>query len=448
MDILIIGFALFAMFFGAGNLIFPPMLGYTYGESWLTAGIGFTIVGVGLTLLAVISMAKSKGNIFSFTSIAPKGLSSAVILIIALCIGPLGAIPRTAATSSEMIISNGFNISPVVFSLIFFAISLFLALSENSVVDFIGKFLTPILLIVLFIMIVVGIVNPIGEMKTADPGFVEIFSNSMLEGYNTMDALAALAFTPIIVSSLVKKGYKNEILKKTIQASLVAVIGLGSVYISLAYLGASASSGLKDLSRVELLNYITGSLLGSKGRYVLVIAIVLACFTTAIGLISSISEIFVKYSNNKLSYRFNAWLISLTSLVLSVLGVDGIVEFSGPFLQFVYPIAILMIIFNLIGRDKLDKIIVRNSFLVVSIVSIMDGAVSFIALIQKFLNFESEFLNVIGEALGKVLSIVSFNNLDFPWVLPFILCLFVSYIMVKAKDKKTCKILQSEKSKY
>src|SRR5699024_10683606 len=111
---------------------------------------------------------------------------------------------------------------------------------------------TPILLIVLFKMIVVGIINPIGEMKAVDQEFVEIFSNSMLEGYNTMDALAALAFTPIIVSSLVKKGYKDQILKKTIQASLVAVIGLGSVYISLSYLGATASSGLKDLSRVEL----------------------------------------------------------------------------------------------------------------------------------------------------------------------------------------------------
>ena len=121
MDILVIGFALFAMFFGAGNLIFPPMLGYTYGNKWLIAAIGFTIVGVGLTLLAVVSMAKRQGNIFTFTSLAGNKLSKAIILIIALCIGPLGAIPRTAATSFEMVQSAGFNINIFVFTLIFLA---------------------------------------------------------------------------------------------------------------------------------------------------------------------------------------------------------------------------------------------------------------------------------------------------------------------------------------
>ncbi|MSS77033.1 branched-chain amino acid transport system II carrier protein [Anaerococcus sp. WCA-380-WT-2B] len=437
MDIIVIGFALFAMFFGAGNLIFPPMLGYTYGNNWLYAGIGFTIVGVGLTLIAVISVAKSHGNIFSFTSLAGNKLSKVIIFIIALCIGPLGAIPRTAATSSEMLTSSGFNISPLVFSIIFFFISLCLALGESSVVDFIGKFLTPLLLISLFIMIIVGVINPIGEMKDVNMHTGKILSNSMLEGYNTMDALAALAFTPIIVKSIVKKGYKNEILKKTIEASFVAVIGLALVYMSLAYLGASVSKSVDGLSRVELLNFISKEILGSKGRYILLIALILACFTTATGLISSISEIFVKYSNNRLSYKFNACLITLTSLVLSVLGVDSIVEFTGPFLQFAYPLAILLVIFNLYGKNKLDKILVRNSFITVSIVSFIDAIISFISVIEKLLNINFELFDAIQEALSNILKIISINNKDFPWVYPFIIVFILTLIYVNKFNSKT-----------
>ncbi|MDU6791939.1 MAG: branched-chain amino acid transport system II carrier protein, partial [Anaerococcus sp.] len=267
MDILVIGFALFAMFFGAGNLIFPPMLGYTYGDKWLLASIAFTIVGVGLTLLAVVSMAKRQGNIFTFTSLAGNKLSKAIILIIALCIGPLGAIPRTAATSFEMVQSAGFNINIFVFTLIFFGLSLFLALAKNSVVDLIGKFLTPLLLISLLIMIIVGVSSPIGQIKEINLNVGKIFSDSMLEGYNTMDALAALAFTPIIVESVINKGYKNELLKKTIQASLIAVLGLAFVYISLTFLGASVSTSINTDSRVTLLNYIAEKVLGNKGKF-------------------------------------------------------------------------------------------------------------------------------------------------------------------------------------
>ena len=351
MDILVIGFALFAMFFGAGNLIFPPMLGYIYGDKWFLASIAFTIVGVGLTLIAVISMAKRKGNIFTFTSLAGEKLSKTIILIIALCIGPLGAIPRTAATSFEMVESAGFNINILIFTLIFFGFSLFLSLAKNSVVDLIGKFLTPLLLISLFIMIIVGIINPIGETKEINLGLNRIFSDSMLEGYNTMDALAALAFTPIIVESIVKKGHKKQLLKKTIQASLIAVIGLAFVYISLTFLGSSVSKSIDTESRVQLLNFISEEILGNEGKFVLLIAIIMACFTTSVGLISSISNIFVEFSKNKFNYKITAFTIAAVSLLLSILGVESIVKLTGPFLQFVYPLAILLVLFNLIGKD-------------------------------------------------------------------------------------------------
>lgn len=436
MDIIVIGFALFAMFFGAGNLIFPPMLGYIYGDKWLLASIAFTIVGVGLTLIAVISMAKRKGNIFTFTSLAGDKLSKAIILIIALCIGPLGAIPRTAATSFEMVESAGFNINILVFTLIFFALSLFLSLSKNSVVDLIGKFLTPLLLISLLIMIIVGMLNPIGDTKNVDMALKTIFSNSMLEGYNTMDTLAALAFTPIIVESIIKKGYKNDLLKKTIEASLIAVIGLAFVYISLTFLGSSASKSIDTDSRVSLLNFISSSILGNKGKFVLLLAIIMACFTTSIGLISSISNIFVEFSKNKLKYKSVAWVIAIVSLLLSVLGVESIVRLTGPFLQFVYPLAILLVMFNLIGKNSIDKLVIRNSFIVVTIVSLMDALISLIDILIDMFKIDFSFLSKIEMLLKNIISIISLNIVDFPWIFPFIVTIIITIIYLKIVKNK------------
>lgn len=436
MDIIVIGFALFAMFFGAGNLIFPPMLGYIYGDKWLLASIAFTIVGVGLTLIAVISMAKRKGNIFTFTSLAGDKLSKTIILIIALCIGPLGAIPRTAATSFEMVESAGFNINVLVFTLIFFALSLFLSLSKNSVVDLIGKFLTPLLLISLLIMIIVGMLNPIGDTKNVDMALKTIFSNSMLEGYNTMDTLAALAFTPIIVESIIKKGYKNDLLKKIIEASLIAVIGLAFVYISLTFLGSSASKSIDTDSRVSLLNFISSSILGNKGKFVLLLAIIMACFTTSIGLISSISNIFVEFSKNKLKYKPVAWVIAIVSLLLSVLGVESIVRLTGPFLQFVYPLAILLVMFNLIGKNSIDKLVIRNSFIVVTIVSLMDALISLIDILIDMFKIDFSFLSKIEMLLKNIISIISLNIVDFPWIFPFIVTIIITIIYLKIVKNK------------
>lgn len=436
MDILVIGFALFAMFFGAGNLIFPPMLGFTYGDKWLIASIGFTIVGVGLTLLAVVSMAKKQGNIFTFTSLAGNKLSKAIILIIALCIGPLGAIPRTAATSFEMVQSAGFNINIFIFTLIFFGLSLFLALAKNSVVDMIGKFLTPLLLISLLIMIIVGVSGQVGQIKEIDLNVGKIFSDSMLEGYNTMDALAALAFTPIIVESVVKKGYKNQLLKKTIQASLIAVLGLAFVYISLTFLGASVSTSIDTDSRVTLLNYIAEKILGDKGKFVLIIAIIMACFTTSIGLISSISNIFAEFTKNKVSYKFFAIIIALVSLLLSALGVESIIRLTGPFLQFVYPLAVILVIFNLFGKDKINKLVIRNSFVVVTVVSFIDAFVSLMEILSDMFNVNISILNSLESILKGFVKIISLNIVDFPWVVPVLVTIILTSLYLKLNKNK------------
>ena len=149
MDIFIIGFALFAMFFGAGNLIFPPILGHDYGSLWLLSGVSFSFMAVGLTTVALISVAKKYGDMFRFTSLAGDKLSKIIIIVVLSCIGPINAMPRTSATTMEIFQAIGFNINPLLFSFVFFSFVAFFAFRENSVVDLIGKFMTPILILCL-----------------------------------------------------------------------------------------------------------------------------------------------------------------------------------------------------------------------------------------------------------------------------------------------------------
>ena len=180
MDIIIVGFALFSLFFGAGNLIFPPFLGKIYGSTWLVASFGFILTGAGLACISVISMAKRKGNVKEFTNLAGNKLGSLTIILIAMTLGPLGGIPRTGATSAEVMIEAGLPIPYIFFIIAFFAVTLILILTDSKIIDIIGKYLTPVLLIVLAVMIIAGIINPIGEINTINITQGEVFNKSLI----------------------------------------------------------------------------------------------------------------------------------------------------------------------------------------------------------------------------------------------------------------------------
>lgn len=424
MDILFIGFALFSLFFGAGNLIFPPFLGRTYGSNWLIASIGFILTGVGLASVAVYSMAKKNGNIKEFTKIGGEKLGNLILLIIAVVIGPLGAIPRTGATSGEVMMASGMNISYNLFIIIFFSLTLVFILTDNKVIDVIGKYLTPLLLIVLFFMIISGILNPIGkpEMSSLTKPFT--FTKSIIEGYNTMDALAAIVFAPIIIKSLVEKGYGNDLKKKSIQVILIAAAGLILVYLSLTYLGATSTEYHPEInSRVELLIVIANTIMGSFGKYVLAAIIVLACFTTSVGLTSSISDMFTKIFNDKISYNITAIIITMSSIVLSMVGVDGIINFTLPLLTFVYPLVLLMIIFNLLNYD-FNKNLRKIIFTVTGIISFLQTFIMYVSMLDQNLGIRME----------NNLAWLPLYDYGFPWLLPFII-LFIIGIFKREKSQ-------------
>lgn len=412
-DAIVIGFALFSMFFGAGNLIFPGFLGNTLGSSFFTGMIGFVITGVGLPLLAIVACSKGDG---SFESIASKIGPKFVIIfttLLFMAIGPLLAVPRTAATTFEMSINPFFpGIPAIVVIAVYFIINLIFVLKRSSIIDTIGKFLTPALLILLIVVIVKGVFMPIGEITSTNAQ--NVFSSSLIEGYQTMDAIAALLFAAIITTSLKDKGYeKKDMPSMILKSSLVATIGLAFVYGGLMYIGAQTTTiASSDLGKTGLLLFIAKHILGSAGPIVIGVAMGLACLSTSIGLITAGADFFEKVSKGKLTYKFNAIVISLVSFLVALLGVDKIIAFSSPILNLLYPVSITIIVTTLLSKWLTNVKAIRlgvYTSLVFSLLLLIPG------------------LN---------LSFLPLSKVGFGWVVPTILGIIIGYIIFKDKSVK------------
>ena len=405
-DVVILGFALFAMFFGAGNLIFPPFLGVISGANWLTGFGGFILSDVGLALLAIIAAAKCNGQVDKILSRSGKKLGLILGSAIMICLGPLLAIPRTSATTFEMGISPLFDgFSPILFSIIFFAMTFILTIKPSKVVDIIGQFLTPALLIALGVLIVKGIVSPLGEMSLTAMS-ENLFAEGIKQGYQTMDALGAVALSAVIISSLANKGYKNENqkVKLTLKAGIVAAIGLILVYGGLTYLGATVSTIYgQDVSQTSLIVEITASLLGNPGKIILAIIVMLACLTTAIGLTSATAQFFEKITNGKLKYELIVTVVCIFSAIVSNFGVSTIIKFSGPILDIIYPAMVVLVIMTLFG----NKIKNNNAF---------KGA-TYTALLVSIITV----LNSMGLINIPFINKLPLSSLGFNWILPVLI---------------------------
>lgn len=362
-DSIVVGFALFAMFFGAGNVVFPPYIGMHAGEQWANGFLFYFIADIGLALVAMFAILHAGGadNITGrIGHVASKVLMCAVIL----CIGPMVAIPRTAATTLEMSVTPFFSgISPVVFSIIFFAVILLLSIKQSAVIDIVGKILTPALLIGLLVLIVKGFVSPIGDIVDTGVSASEVTVNGIKSGYQTMDVLAAMAFGIIILSSADEKGYtdsKSAAKMIGIAAALSGVL-LMIVYFGLTYLGATASTVFPtDISRANLVIGIVELLLGKAGLIIFAIVIALACITTAVALVSSAASFFAKLANDKISYSVFVVVICVSSAVISNLGLDMIIAIATPVLDIVYPPMLVLILLSWFG-DKLHKSVYVSS---------------------------------------------------------------------------------------
>lgn len=355
-QVIMVGFTLFAMFFGAGNLIFPPALGFSSGEYFWTAIIAFVLTGVGLPLIGVIVGSISKdGYKESLKNINP---AFAVIFMVAsyITIGPFFAIPRTATTAYEMSIvpflSENTGMWLLIFSLVYFIVVLLLSLKPGTLVNSIGQVLTPLLLIGIVLLIAVAgytyFNNPINPAVETFEGS-SAFTTGFTEGYLTMDAIAAIAFSVLVLNSIRQLGVTNrkDLLIGTIKSALLAAVLLAAIYISLGWLANRVDLGGAAVDDQNLgtflLTFMSDEVFGIFGPILLGLIVLFACITTGTGLIVSVSEYFNSILP-KVPYKVWVVLFVLISFGLANQGLNQVIATSVPILSIIYPVAMTTVL--------------------------------------------------------------------------------------------------------
>ena len=414
-DMFVIGFALFSMFFGAGNVIFPPYLGLSCGRQWFLGFACYYLADIGLALAALFAVLRS-GSPEHMTRRIGKVPSTLLMSAIILCIGPMLAIPRTAATTYEMSLAplvSGF--SPVLFSALFFLLILFLCVRESAVVDIVGKILTPALLIGLLVLIIKGVLDPIGPVP--DRVLVDNVPFTGIEaGYQTMDVLATMVFGIIVLKSARSKGHDGKSMFRVVAgAGVVAGAALLVVYLGLTYLGVTMSRFF-DLSvlRTFLVVAIVRNLMGYAGIVLFSVVVALACVTTAVALVSSAAGYFSTLSGGRLRYSWLAAAICLFSAVVSCIGLDQIVSIASPVLSIVYPPTLVLIFLSFFDGHIRSDWVFRMAALGALLTSLLATAADF------------------GASL-PFLARLPLAEFGFGWVLPAVVCGFIGALIERKK---------------
>ena len=379
-----LGLMLFSFFFGAGNLIFPPVLGQMAGENIGWGMLGFCLSGVGFPLLGVLAVAMKKSDNPDAIAMPMHPLyARAVTILCALAIGPLFAIPRTAAVSFDTGISallpaafDGFGLP--LYSVFFFILTYFFSINPSKIIGSIGNFLSPMLLICLGVLVVCVLVNPTGSLQMPNPEFTTTpFFRGFQEGYNTMDLLAAILFGSITIKAIEAQGITDKavLTKLCSYAGLIAAFFLAIIYVALAYTGALSINVFGIIPNgATLLSKICTYYMGFGGQIVLALIIFFACLTTSIGLTTAISGYFAELSHNRIQYERLVLFISVFSLFVANFGLENIIKFSIPVICMLYPIIIALVILNIghvIIQD--DSLTFRLCLTLTTIFAIFDG---------------------------------------------------------------------------
>jgi len=357
-----IGSMLFGMFFGAGNLIFPVHMGQEAGKAVLPAAIGFIITATGLPFLGVVAIGISdSGGLLGLAKRVGRKWGYFFTALLYLTIGPFFAYPRTGTVSYEIGLSLYVpkpyaHISVFLFTLVFFGVALFFSLRPGKLVMWIGKVLNPIFLVLMAALILVALIHPMGKVTAGAVGDVyqqNAFFKGFTEGYNTMDALASLAFGGLVVDALRHMGIKSskDIALNTARTGSISVVLMVIIYGFLGFIG-STSLGTIPLSENGgiALAQISRHYFGSFGNILLAVLVTIACLKTAIGLTSSCAKAFVEMFPKSLSYRGYAILFSVMGCAIANIGLTQIIALSLPVLMFLYPLAIVLIVLTLFSR--------------------------------------------------------------------------------------------------
>ena len=424
---------LFGMFFGAGNLIFPVSMGQLAGRSMWQAAAGFLITGVGLPLLGVAALGVSREDgLLGLSSRVGRRYGKFFTCALYLTIGPFFAIPRCATVSYtvgvERVLPEGVHAAALaVFSLLFFAAVLFFSLRPGEILTWIGKVLNPLFLFFLGLLVICALLSPMGDISEAAPEGAYVsgaFFKGFLEGYNTMDALAGLAFGIIVVDVIKSLGVDepDDVARSTVKAGVFSSVLMAVIYILVTAVGAQ-SRGMAAAAENggEALAVIARHYFGAAGAVILAVTVTVACLKTAVGLITSCSETFCGVFPKGPSYRVWAVLFSVFSFLVANLGLNAIISWSMPVLMFLYPLAITLILLTLFGRFfGNDKAV----YCWVTLFTAAAAGVDFLnALPEKTLVFLH--LKRAAEAMADFLP---FSEVGFGWLCPALLGLAIGLI--------------------
>lgn len=419
-EFLSISLMLFAMLFGSGNLIFPPMLGNQAANSMPLALMGFSLTAVVFPVLGILAVAKTNGVGNLGKRVGPK-FAVLYPAVLFLAIGPGIAIPRNASLAFEMSVApyltgeSSIILSRLLYTTIFFAIAYYLSVQPGKLVDRIGKLITPILFILIILFFVGGLMSLPVDIGKSTEIYQSSFITGILEGYHTMDILGALNFGLVVTLTIRKAKIKDEerVIKYASAAGLLAGILLMVVYSMLAYIGMISSAGNQAFDNGgQILFYITNDVFGSFGSIILIAIFTLACLTTAVGLITSVSEYFSELTNNKATYQ--QWIIiySFISLVFANFGLNIILKFSLPILVAIYPTAIMLIVMALLQE--------RFNFSQLSY-KLTIYLTLFISMISAFKS-AGFLLPILSDLLAKL----PFYEEGLEWLLPAVVIMIIS----------------------
>lgn len=442
---ILIGSLLFGLFFGAGNLIFPIKMGQLAGNNVWIAVVGFLITGVGLPVLGIIGSALSKSrSMLEMTAPAGKVFAVAFTCLLYLTIGPLFAIPRTATVSFEVglrpfVDEKSLGIGLVIFSVIFFALTLYFSLKPGRIIDWVGKYLTPLFLILLSVLIILSIAKPmsgVSALTAKAPYDATPLVTGFLDGYNTMDALASLAFAIIIIDNIAGLGISSpeRTAKETFKSGLFSMLGMSVIYAALAYIGATSVPAIGEGENGGIiLSLVSNHYLGLAGQILLAGIVIVACLKTAIGLITACSEMFASMFKGSLSYRGYAILFTAMSFVIANFGLSNIISFSIPMLMFLYPISMVTIILSLLSfAIKRSRIIYSITLGITALVAIFD--------LVKYLPAPFKDSVAAGIMVGFAEGVLPLYELGLGWLLPaavgLLLGSIIEFVIRKNKPKQ------------
>lgn len=405
-ETLITALALFSLFFGAGNLILPPLLGFKAGHDWGLVVLGFSISAVFIPILGIMAHARLQGTMFDFArKISP--VFSLVYCYIVYAISIALPSPRTASVTHEMAIAPIFNSPPLATSIAYFALVFIFVINRSKILDIIGKFLTPAIILILLAIIGTSLFTFNFDMGASS--FTNPISEGILEGYQTFDAIGAVVVGGVIIISLnLKKGsgHFEEKKKMIARAGWMAGIALLIIYAGLILTGALFQGQFEEgISRTGLLNGISNYILGQNANIALSILISLACFTTAVGIVAGTAD-FVKsrFGDSKQAYIVVALLGAVLGVLMGQLRVDYIIAVALPALMFIYPITIVLIILNVLPEKWATPSIFKWVVGVTILFSVPD------------------FLNSIGwgEEVSRFTTWIPLKGVSLGWVIPAI----------------------------